>query len=214
MAGSSRCPVLVTGAGGFIGSHLVEALLAEGRRVRALVRYASHGGCGWLAETASASDRLEIIRGDVTDARSVREAVSGCEQVFHLAALIGIPYSYTAPQSYVAVNINGTLNVLEAARDEGVRRVVVTSTSEVYGTVLHADRRSTSAPGAVALLSHQDRRRCPGHELPPSLRAAGHDRAAVQYLRPQAEPAGRDSHDHHSGAVWRRDPRGIVGSGS
>jgi NAD dependent epimerase/dehydratase len=134
MAGSARGTVLVTGAGGFIGSHLVEALLASGRRVRALVRYASHGGCGWLAETAAACDRLEIIRGDVTDARSVREAVSGCEQVFHLAALIGIPYSYTAPESYVAVNVNGTLNVLEAARDEGVGRVVVTSTSEVYGT--------------------------------------------------------------------------------
>jgi len=134
MTGSARGTVLVTGAGGFIGSHLVEALLASGRRVRALVRYASHGGCGWLAETAAVSDRLEIIRGDVTDARSVREAVSGCEQVFHLAALIGIPYSYTAPESYVAVNVNGTLNVLEAARDEGVGRVVVTSTSEVYGT--------------------------------------------------------------------------------
>lgn len=125
--------VLVTGAGGFIGSHLVEALLASGRRVRALVRYASHGGCGWLAE-AAVGGHLEIIRGDVTDARCVREAMRGCEQVFHLAALIGIPYSYTAPQSYVAVNINGTLNVLEAARDEGVGRVVVTSTSEVYGT--------------------------------------------------------------------------------
>ncbi|MFM8380050.1 MAG: SDR family NAD(P)-dependent oxidoreductase [Planctomycetia bacterium] len=134
MTGSARGTVLVTGAGGFIGSHLVEALLASGRRVRALVRYASHGGCGWLAETAAAGDRLEIIRGDVTDARSVREAMSGCEQVFHLAALIGIPYSYTAPQSYVAVNVNGTLNVLEAARDAGVGRVVVTSTSEVYGT--------------------------------------------------------------------------------
>lgn len=127
--------VLVTGAGGFIGSHLVQTLLARGHRVRALVRYSSHGGCGFLADIdAAPGDRLEIVRGDVTDARCVREAVRGCGTVFHLAALIGIPYSYVAPHSYVAVNIHGTLNVLEAARDERVDRVLVTSTSEVYGT--------------------------------------------------------------------------------
>jgi NAD dependent epimerase/dehydratase len=127
--------VLVTGAAGFIGSHLVQALVARGHRVRALVRYASHGGCGFLADLDDVpGDRLEIVRGDITDARCVREAVRGCGTVFHLAALIGIPYSYVAPHSYVAVNINGTLNVLEAARDERVDRVLVTSTSEVYGT--------------------------------------------------------------------------------
>jgi NAD dependent epimerase/dehydratase len=127
--------VLVTGAGGFIGSHLVQTLLDRGHRVRALVRYSSHGGCGFLADIdAAPGDRLEIVRGDVTDARCVREAVRGCGTVFHLAALIGIPYSYVAPHSYVAVNIHGTLNVLEAARDERVDRVLVTSTSEVYGT--------------------------------------------------------------------------------
>jgi NAD dependent epimerase/dehydratase len=127
--------VLVTGAGGFIGSHLVQTLLARGHRVRALVRYSSHGGCGFLSDIDGApGDRLEIVRGDVTDARCVREAVRGCGTVFHLAALIGIPYSYVAPHSYVAVNIHGTLNVLEAARDERVDRVLVTSTSEVYGT--------------------------------------------------------------------------------
>jgi NAD dependent epimerase/dehydratase len=127
--------VLVTGAGGFIGSHLVQTLLDRGHRVRALVRYSSHGGCGFLADIdAAPGDRLEIVRGDVTDARCVREAVRGCGTVFHLAALIGIPYSYVAPHSYVAVNIHGTLNVLEASRDERVDRVLVTSTSEVYGT--------------------------------------------------------------------------------
>lgn len=127
--------VLVTGAGGFIGSHLVQTLLDRGHRVRALVRYSSHGGCGFLAGLdAAPGDRLEIVRGDVTDARCVREAVRGCGTVFHLAALIGIPYSYVAPHSYVAVNIHGTLNVLEASRDERVDRVLVTSTSEVYGT--------------------------------------------------------------------------------
>jgi NAD dependent epimerase/dehydratase len=128
-------PTLVTGAGGFIGSHLVQTLLDRGHRVRALVRYSSHGGCGFLADIdAAPGDRLEIVRGDVTDARCVREAVRGCGTVFHLAALIGIPYSYVAPHSYVAVNIHGTLNVLEASRDERVDRVLVTSTSEVYGT--------------------------------------------------------------------------------
>ena len=126
---------LVTGAGGFIGSHLVEHLLRTGRRVRALVRYASHGGSGFLAETPNELlDRLEIFRGDVTDSRAVRTATRGCERVFHLAALIGIPYSYVAPESYVNVNILGTLNILEAAREEGIDRLIVTSTSEVYGT--------------------------------------------------------------------------------
>jgi NAD dependent epimerase/dehydratase len=127
--------VLVTGAGGFIGSHLVEGLLRTGQRVRALIRYASHGRAGWLDEVPNElRERLEVCHGDVTDARAVLEAMRGCWRVFHLAALIGIPYSYVAPASYLAVNVNGTLNVLEAARTVGVDRVVVTSTSEVYGT--------------------------------------------------------------------------------
>ena len=126
--------VLVTGAGGFIGSHLVERLLAEGNRVRAFFRYTSDARRGWLEGLTSYQDRLEPFFGDIADARAVREAVRGCSRIFHLAALIGIPYSYTAPGSYVTVNIGGTLNVLEAAREEGVERVIVTSTSEVYGT--------------------------------------------------------------------------------
>lgn len=126
--------VLVTGAGGFIGSHLVEGLLERGRRVRALVRYSSTGHAGFLAQIPAAlRGRLEVRLGDVRDARCVREASAGCSRVYHLAALIGIPYSYVAPDSYVAVNVQGTLNVLEAAREHGCR-VVVTSTSEVYGT--------------------------------------------------------------------------------
>jgi NAD dependent epimerase/dehydratase len=130
--------VLVTGAGGFIGSHLVEELIAAGNRVRAMVRYSSHGGIGWLAGLSDAAkSQLTIHYGDIADARSVRAAVQGCESVYHLAALIGIPYSYVAPASYVSVNINGTLNVLDAARDIGVSRVVVTSTSEVYGTAIY-----------------------------------------------------------------------------
>ena len=127
--------VLVTGAGGFIGSHLVEGLLREGYRVRAFLRYASHGKHGWLEELPKElAGRLEVFPGDIADPRAVREATRGCWRIYHLAALIGIPYSYVAPNSYVTVNINGTLNALEAARAEGVDRIVVTSTSEVYGT--------------------------------------------------------------------------------
>jgi NAD dependent epimerase/dehydratase len=130
--------VLVTGAAGFIGSHLVEELLRRGARVRAFARYNSAGRAGWLDELpAPAADRLEVFFGDIRDARAVRQAAEGCARIFHLAALIGIPYSYLAPDSYVEVNIQGTLNVLNAARDLGVERTVVTSTSEVYGTALY-----------------------------------------------------------------------------
>ena len=123
----------VTGAGGFIGSHLVEALLAQGHAVRALVHYNALGSVGHLAHLTGAAG-LEIVNGDVQDARCMRTLVEGCSVVFHLAALIGIPYSYVAPQAYVNVNISGTLNLLETCRDAGVARMIHTSTSEVYGT--------------------------------------------------------------------------------
>lgn len=125
---------LVTGAGGFIGSHLCEALLNKGYQVRALVRYNGPGRRGHLEPFADRFPNLEVRLGDVTDPYQVRELVNGSDVVFHLAALIGIPYSYTAPASYVAVNVNGTLNVLEACRRAAVGRLLVTSTSEVYGT--------------------------------------------------------------------------------
>jgi NAD dependent epimerase/dehydratase len=125
--------VLVTGAAGFIGSHLTEALLARGAVVRALVHYNALGSRGWLAEIAG-GDEIEVLFGDVGDADSVASAMEGCDTVFHLAALIGIPYSYVAPREYVRTNVEGTLNVLQAARRLATRRVVVTSTSEVYGT--------------------------------------------------------------------------------
>ncbi len=127
--------VLVTGAGGFIGSHLAERLCIEGAHVRALVHYNALGSRGWLDHSLQC-DEMEIIAGDIADADSVRQAVKGVDVVFHLAALIAIPYSYVAPASYVRTNINGTLNVLQAARESGVERVVHTSTSEVYGTAL------------------------------------------------------------------------------
>lgn len=127
--------VLVTGAGGFIGSHLVEALLARGAAVRAFVKYNGRGDIGMLADLPrAAQESLEIVFGNISDPFSVRSAVRGCDAVFHLAALIGIPYSYVAPSDYVAVNVQGTLNVLQACRDERTPRVVHTSTSEAYGT--------------------------------------------------------------------------------
>ena len=127
--------VLVTGAGGFIGSHLVEALWMEGARVRALVHYNAQGSTGNLRYLArEAVQGVEIVAGDIRDPFAVRAQMRGMDSVFHLAALIGIPYSYVAPASYVETNISGTLNVLEAARVEGCDRIVVTSTSETYGT--------------------------------------------------------------------------------
>lgn len=124
---------LVTGADGFIGSHLTEALLARGYKVRALAQYNSFNNWGWLEDVA-ACDRLEIVCGDVRDPDFCRHVCRGVDTVFHLAALIAIPYSYVAPDSYVDTNIKGTLNMCQAARDCGVSRIVVTSTSEVYGT--------------------------------------------------------------------------------
>jgi dTDP-glucose 4,6-dehydratase len=125
--------VLVTGAGGFIGSHLAERLAVLGADVRAFVRYTSTGRWGWLDQSPVKAD-LEVVLGDIRDFFSVREAMQGREIVFHLAALIGIPYSYHAPQSYLHTNIEGTLNVLQGARELETERVICTSTSEVYGT--------------------------------------------------------------------------------
>lgn len=127
--------VLVTGAGGFIGSHLVEKLLRIGARVKAFVHYNSRNDWGLLEFLPKDNlKEIEVIAGDICDPFSVRKAIRGCEAIFHLAALIGIPYSYIAPQSYIAVNAQGTLNVLQASLDEGIEKVIHTSTSEVYGT--------------------------------------------------------------------------------
>ncbi len=127
--------VLVTGADGFIGSHLVEKLMEEGHDVRAFVYYNSFNNWGWLDtfEPSKLKD-IEIFAGDVRDPNGVRESMKGIDTVYHLAALIAIPYSYHSPDAYVDTNIKGTLNVLQAARQLETRRVLVTSTSEVYGT--------------------------------------------------------------------------------
>ena len=131
--------VLVTGADGFIGSHLVEALLALGCDVRAFVYYNSFSSWGWLDTLAPDVIRdLDVFSGDIRDPNGVFEAMQGCDVVFHLAALIAIPFSYHSPDSYVDTNIKGTLNVLQAARRLGTERVLITSTSEVYGTAQYA----------------------------------------------------------------------------
>ncbi|MEO6054479.1 MAG: SDR family NAD(P)-dependent oxidoreductase [Chthoniobacterales bacterium] len=129
--------VLVTGAGGFIGSHLAERLTELGANTRAMVLYNSLGSRDWL-DQSSLVDKMDVIFGDIRDNAFVREAMEGVDYVFHLAALIGIPYSYHAPESYVQTNVTGTLNVLQAARACKTRRVIHTSTSEAYGTALFA----------------------------------------------------------------------------
>ena len=125
--------ILVTGAGGFIGSHLCEQLVENGHHIKALVRYNSRNSWGWL-ESLKCKDRIEIISGDIRDADIVRHAMRDVEMVFHLAALIGIPYSYYSPEAYVETNIKGSLNILQAAKDSGVKKIIHVSTSEIYGT--------------------------------------------------------------------------------
>ncbi|KJJ84945.1 nucleotide sugar dehydratase [Candidatus Omnitrophus magneticus] len=131
----SNKKVLITGADGFIGSHLVECLLAAGCAVKAFVYYNSFNSWGWLDTFASEKlKNIEIFSGDIRDPNGVRSAVKGADIVFHLAALIGIPFSYHSPDSYIDTNVKGTLNILQSARDLKVSKIIVTSTSEVYGT--------------------------------------------------------------------------------
>ncbi|MDA8131845.1 MAG: NAD-dependent 4,6-dehydratase LegB [Elusimicrobia bacterium] len=135
----SKKTVLVTGADGFIGSHLVEALMDGGYPVKAFVYYNSFNSWGWLDSLPKAKlKNIEIFQGDVRDPNGVRQAMKGCDKVFNLAALIGIPFSYHSPDSYIDTNIKGTLNILQAARDLDLSRIIVTSTSEVYGTARYA----------------------------------------------------------------------------
>ncbi len=127
--------ILVTGADGFIGSHLTEALVRQGFNVRAFVLYNSFNSWGWLDHCGSdVKGCFEVFSGDIRDPHGVRESMKGCDAVLHLAALIAIPYSYHSPDTYIETNVKGTLNVLQAARELGIKRLVHTSTSEVYGT--------------------------------------------------------------------------------
>jgi NAD dependent epimerase/dehydratase len=130
--------VLVTGADGFIGSHLVEKLIEEGCQVTAFVYYNSFNTWGWLDTLSKETlQKIEVITGDIRDPHGVKNAMKGIEVVFHLAALIAIPYSYHSPDTYIDTNVKGTLNVVQAARELGTGRVLVTSTSEVYGTAMY-----------------------------------------------------------------------------
>lgn len=127
--------VLVTGADGFIGSHLTETLIARGYDVRAFALYNSFNSWGWLDQSPKhIRDKLDVFSGDIRDPYGVKAAMQGCDAVLHLAALIAIPFSYHSPDTYVDTNVKGTLNVLQAARELGIKRVIHTSTSEVYGT--------------------------------------------------------------------------------
>ncbi|MGN1172384.1 MAG: NAD-dependent 4,6-dehydratase LegB [Muribaculaceae bacterium] len=138
--------ILITGADGFIGSHLTDLLLSEGYHVRALSQYNSFNNWGWLE--GNTHKNLEVVSGDVRDAAFCRHIAKDCDTIFHLAALIAIPYSYVAPESYVDTNIKGTLNMCQAAMDCGARRIIVTSTSEVYGTAQYVpiDERHPRQP--------------------------------------------------------------------
>lgn len=159
MSGLRAASIVVTGADGFIGSHLVERLLMDGAEVRALCCYNSDGSAGWLDHVdASGADGLDIVLGDVRDPGLVRDVVHGADVVFHLAALIAIPYSYRAPASFIYTNVDGTLNVLEAVRSAGTALMVHTSTSEVYGTpeslpILESHRLCGQSPYAASKIA-------------------------------------------------------------
>lgn len=135
----SEKKILVTGSDGFIGSHLVEHLVKNGHKVKAFVLYNSFNSWGWLDKAdKTILDEVEIFQGDVRDPFGVKKAMTGCHSVMHLAALIGIPYSYHSPQNYVETNIQGTLNIVQAAKELNLDRIIHTSTSEVYGTAQYA----------------------------------------------------------------------------
>ncbi|WP_422446925.1 NAD-dependent 4,6-dehydratase LegB [Thermoanaerobacterium sp. DL9XJH110] len=134
--GGVNLNILVTGAAGFIGSHLTEELVKRGHRVKAFIRYNSSGSWGWL-ETSPLKNEIEVYQGDIRDYDGVKESLKNIDIVFHLAALIGIPYSYKSPLAYIKTNIEGTYNILKGSMEQGVKKIIHTSTSEVYGTAIY-----------------------------------------------------------------------------
>ena len=151
--------VLVTGADGFIGSHLVELLLDQDFEVRAFCFYNSNSSWGWLDNLSrNKRDSIEVVLGDIRDPSCVFNALKGCDIVYHLAALIGIPYSYIAPASYIDTNIHGTLNVVKASRDLDIEKVLHTSTSETYGTAQYVPiNENHPQVRTISLCSKQNR---------------------------------------------------------
>ena len=175
--------VLITGADGFIGSHLIERLVKEGARVKALSQYNSFNNWGWL-EDVDCKDDIEVLCGDVRDSAYVKHISKGIDVIFHLAALIAIPYSYVAPESYVDTNIKGTLNVCQAALDNNIEKVIVTSTSEVYGTARYVPIDET----AHRLHRHARVRRGPRHDT--RMRSCGDAQAPDPVARDTAHAQG------------------------
>ena len=198
--------VLVTGADGFIGSHLTESLLEKGYDVKAFAYYNSFNTWGWLDSLpADKLKEIEVFTGDIRDPNGVREAMKGVDGVFHLAALIAIPFSYHSPDSYVDTNVKGTLNVLQAARQLETQRVLVTSTSEVYGTAQYVPiDEKHPLPGAVPLFRYKNRRRPLSGKLLPQLWPSSVYCAPLQHLWPPAVGKGSDSHDYHPAAGRKR----------
>ena len=194
--------VLVTGAGGFIGSHLTERLVRDGHQVRALVRYNGRDDRGNLGDLpADIQAAIEVERGDLKDPGAVRRAVEGREWVFHLGALIAIPYSYHNPYDVVQTNVLGTAHVLDACRASSTL-ATGGSDFDIRGLRHRPDRshrRAAPAAGPITVRRDQDRCRCTRRELLPRVRLAGDDPPAVQHVRPSAVGPGDHPHDHQPG---------------
>ena len=191
--------VLVTGADGFIGSHLTEALVRAGRNVRAFVAYNSFNSYGWLDNCPSdIKGHFEVFAGDVRDPNGVRTSIKGCDAVLHLAALIAIPYSYHSPDTYVDTNIKGTLNIVQAAtrfgRGEDCSHI---NERGLRNGPIRSDHRSSSVAGTIALLREQDWRRPDCDVVPSVVWNAGCRRAAFQHVRAATICASGDPDDHY-----------------
>ena len=193
--------VLVTGSTGFIGSHLVERLVQRGNNVRALIEYNSFNFWGWLENLPSLSE-IEIVKGDVRDYDSVYSAMKGCSEVLHLAALIGIPYSYDTPLAYIRTNIEGTYNILQSARMLELENVIITSTSETYGTAQFVP--ITEEHPLVAQSPYSATKIGPtGNKFPSLIRTSCKDSATLQHIRSSPVSKGHNTHCHHA-ATFRK----------
>ena len=189
----SNRKVLVTGGSGFIGSHLAEELLAKGCEVRVFVHYNSFNRWGWMDYLpAEKRNNIEIFTGDIRDPNGVREAMKGCDTVFHLAALIGIPYSYHSPDTYVDTNVKGTLNILQAARQLEVSRIIHTSTSEIYGKP------------TVSLRCNKSFSRFPGTDIFQVIQYACRGRTAFQHLWSPSIGTSHHTNHHYTVAQGKR----------